>query len=38
METGTRQIFIWWVGYGGATARTLPDPLRSLVKTGSGSG
>jgi len=24
MGTGTRQIFIKWIGYGGATTRTLP--------------
>jgi len=31
MGTGTRQIFIQRVGYGGATTRTLPALLTSLV-------
>ena len=31
MDTGTRQIFIQWVGYGGATTRTLPASLTSLL-------
>jgi len=31
MGTGTGQIFISWVGYGGAVTRTLPAPLTSLV-------
>jgi len=31
MGTGTRQIFIQRVGYEGATTRTLPTPLTSLV-------
>jgi len=30
MGTGTGQIFIQWVGYVGATTRTLPAPLTSL--------
>jgi len=30
MGTGTRQIFIQRIGYGGATIRTLPTPLTSL--------
>jgi len=30
MGTGTGQIFIQRVGYGGATTRTLPAPLTSL--------
>jgi len=31
MGTGTGQIFIQRVGYGGATTRTLPASLTSLV-------
>jgi len=31
--TGTGQIFIQQVGYGGATTRTLPAPLTSLSAT-----
>jgi len=31
MGTGTGRIFIQRVGYGGATTRTLPVPLTSLV-------
>jgi len=31
MGTGTGRIFIQWVGYGGATTRTLPAPLTSLI-------
>jgi len=31
MGTGTGQIFIQQVGYEGATTRTLPAPLTSLV-------
>ena len=34
MGTGTGRIFIQWVGYGGATTRTLPAPLTSLVVAG----
>jgi len=30
MDTGTGQIFIQRVGYGGATTHTLPAPLTSL--------
>jgi len=33
MGTDTGQIFIQRVGYGGATTRTLPAPLTSLVLT-----
>jgi len=36
MGTGTGQIFIQRVGYGGATTRTLPAPLTSLVATNVG--
>jgi len=38
MDTGTRHIFIQWVGYGGTTTRTLPVPLTSLVTTRSVAG
>jgi len=31
MGTGTRRIFIRWIGYGGATTHILPVPLTSLV-------
>jgi len=31
MDTSTERIFIQRVGYGGATTRTLPIPLTSLV-------
>jgi len=31
MGTGTGQIFIQRVGYGGATTRTLPAPLTSFT-------
>ena len=31
MGTGTGRIFIQRIGYGGATTRTLPAPLTSLV-------
>jgi len=31
MDTGTGWIFIQRVGYGGATTRTLPAPLTSLL-------
>jgi len=31
MGTGTGRIFIQWVGYGGATTRTLPAALTSLI-------
>jgi len=31
MDMGTGQIFIQRVGYGGATTRTLPAPLTSLI-------
>ena len=31
MGTGTGRIFIQRVGYGGATTRTLPAPLTSLI-------
>jgi len=31
MDTGTGRIFIQRVGYGGATTRTLPTPLTSLL-------
>jgi len=30
-DTDTRQIFIQRIGYGGATTRTLPVPLTSLI-------
>jgi len=33
MGTGTGQIFIQRVGYEGATTRTLPAPLTSLILT-----
>jgi len=33
MGTGTAQIFIQRVGYGGATTRTLPALLTSLIGT-----
>jgi len=33
MGTGTGQIFIQRVGYGGATTCTLPAPLTSLLPT-----
>jgi len=36
MDMGTWQIFIQRVGYGGATTRTLPAPLTSLVRPKSG--
>jgi len=36
MGTGTKQIFIQQVGYGGATTRTLPTPLTSLTAMPSG--
>jgi len=32
MGTGTRRIFIQWVGYGGTTTRTLPAPLTFPVQ------
>jgi len=33
MSTGTGQVFIQRVGYGGATTRTLSTPLTSLLLT-----